>query len=78
PTAELDPVGRREITQVVAGLRERDAGVTVVMVERDPDVLARLADRVAVLDAGRIVAIDEPQRLYRDPEALIALGIGVP
>lgn len=78
PTAELDPVGRREITQVVAGLRERDASVTVVMVERDPDVLARLADRVAVLDAGRVVTIDEPHQLYRDPDALIALGIGVP
>ena len=62
PTAELDPVGRREITQVVADLRAREAGMTVVMVERDPDVLARLADRVAVLDEGRIVAIDEPHR----------------
>lgn len=78
PTAELDPVGRREITQVVAGLRQRDAGVTVVMVERDPDVLARLADRVAILDAGRIVALDEPRRLYHDPAPLVALGIGVP
>jgi len=78
PTAELDPVGRREITQVVANLRQRDAGVTVVMVERDADVLARLADRVAVLDGGRIVAVDEPHRLYRDPAPLVELGIGVP
>ena len=40
PTAELDPVGRREITQVVADLRAREAGMTVVMVERGPDGLA--------------------------------------
>jgi len=78
PTAELDPVGRREITQVVADLRAREAGMTVVMVERDPDVLARLADRVAVLDEGRIVAIDEPHRLYRDPGPLVEIGVGVP
>ncbi len=78
PTAGLDPIGRREITQVVSGLRQRDAGVTVVLVERDPDVLARLADRVAVLDAGRIITIDEPRQLYRDPARLVELGIGVP
>lgn len=78
PTAELDPVGRREITNVVASLRARDERVTIVMVERDPDVLARLADRVAVLDVGRVVALDAPHALYRDPAPLIELGVGVP
>jgi energy-coupling factor transporter ATP-binding protein EcfA2 len=78
PTAELDPVGRREISGVIADLRAREQGMTVVMVERDAGVLARLADRVAVMDRGRVVALDTPQALYSQPRALLDLGIAVP
>jgi energy-coupling factor transporter ATP-binding protein EcfA2 len=78
PTAELDPVGRREITGVIADLRAREQGMTVVMVERDAGVLARLADRVAVMDRGHVVALDMPQALYSEPGALLELGIAVP
>lgn len=78
PTAELDPEGRREITQVISDLRQRDAHVTIVLVERDPEVLARLADRIAVLDGAKVVAIADPISLYRDPQPLIERGIDVP
>jgi energy-coupling factor transporter ATP-binding protein EcfA2 len=78
PTTELDPVGRHEITSVIASLRERERGITIVMVESDATALARLADRVAVLDAGRIVALDEPGALYQNPLGLMERGIAVP
>lgn len=78
PTAELDPLGRREISTVIAGLRELRRDMTVVMVESDASVLARMADRIAVLDGGEIVALDEPGALYRHPDALIERGIAVP
>jgi energy-coupling factor transporter ATP-binding protein EcfA2 len=78
PTAELDPVGRKEISQVIAGLREREPGIAIVMVESDASVLARLADRVAVMDAGKIIALDEPTELYAHPDALIELGVTIP
>ncbi|MCO5175481.1 MAG: ATP-binding cassette domain-containing protein [Thermomicrobiales bacterium] len=78
PTAELDPAGRREITKVIADLRQRDAHVTVILVERDPEVLARLADRIAVLDSAAIVTVTDPASLYRNPEPLIERGIDVP
>jgi energy-coupling factor transporter ATP-binding protein EcfA2 len=78
PTTELDPVGRHEITSVIAGLRKREQGITIVMVESDAAVLARLADRVAVLNQGLVVALDEPGRLYRNPLGLMELGVTVP
>jgi energy-coupling factor transporter ATP-binding protein EcfA2 len=78
PTAELDPLGKREIAEVIAGLRERERGMTVVMVESDATTLARLADRLAIMDAGSIVALDEPRALYANPAPLIERGVPVP
>jgi energy-coupling factor transporter ATP-binding protein EcfA2 len=78
PTAELDPVGRKEIAHVVTALRERRGDMTVIMVESDAKVLAEVADRVALLDGGRIVALDTPQVVYADPEPLQLRGIAVP
>ncbi|HEX5163993.1 MAG TPA: ATP-binding cassette domain-containing protein [Thermomicrobiales bacterium] len=78
PTAELDPIGKREITDVISGLRERERGMTVVMVESDAATLARLADRLAIMDAGAIVALDEPRALYSHPAPLIERGVPVP
>ena len=78
PTAELDPLGKREIAAVIAELRERERGMTVVMVESDATTLARLADRLAIMDAGSIVALDEPGTLYANPAALIERGVPVP
>ncbi|MEX2314487.1 MAG: ATP-binding cassette domain-containing protein, partial [Thermomicrobiales bacterium] len=78
PTAELDPLGKREIVDVIAGLRERERGMAVVMVESDATTLARLADRLAIMDAGSIVALDEPGELYANPAALIERGVPVP
>ena len=78
PTAELDPLGKREIAGVIAELRERERGMTVVMVESDATTLARLADRLAIMDAGSIVALDEPGALYANPAPLIERGVGVP
>jgi energy-coupling factor transporter ATP-binding protein EcfA2 len=78
PTAELDPLGKREIGEVIAGLRERERGMTVVMVESDATTLVRLADRLAIMDAGSIVTLDEPRALYANPAPLIELGVPVP
>ncbi len=78
PTAELDPVGKREISDVIAGLRQREREMTVVMVESDASTLARLSDRLAIMDAGSIVALDEPTAIYASPGSLIESGIPVP
>ncbi|MCA0252690.1 MAG: ABC transporter ATP-binding protein [Actinobacteria bacterium] len=54
PTAGLDPHARRSVWQLIARLRE--AGVAVVLTTHDMDEAEQLADRVYLLDAGRLVA----------------------
>jgi len=57
----LDPHARRDTWRLIEEIRA--GGVTVVLVSHDMEEIGRLCDRVAVLDAGRVVAIDTPERL---------------
>ncbi len=79
PTAQLDPLGKFEVASAIAALRrEQERRVTVVMVEQDAEMLAQFADRVAVLDAGRIVDVGTPREVFGRVEALEARGVAVP
>ncbi len=60
-TAGLDPAARRQTWDLVR--RVRDSGVTVVLVSHLMDEVEELCDRVAILDRGRIVALDTPTAL---------------
>jgi branched-chain amino acid transport system ATP-binding protein len=55
-----------ELTEVIAAVH-RDEGRTVLMVEHHMDVLLGLADRVAVMHHGRLLALDTPERVTGDP-----------
>ena len=63
PTTGLDPRSRREVWDIVRGLVAD--GVTILLTTQYLDEADHLADRIAVLDGGRIVAHDEPSRLKR-------------
>lgn len=65
PTSELDPVGRDEVLAVLARLRA-ERMVTIVLVEHAAEELAELADRIIVLEQGRIVDQGPPDQLYRN------------
>ncbi|GIJ49025.1 ABC transporter ATP-binding protein [Virgisporangium aliadipatigenens] len=57
-TTGLDPHARRETWRLVSAVRDR--GVTVLLVTHFMDEAERLCDRVAVIDRGRVVALDTP------------------
>jgi len=59
----LDALARRGIWEVVQEMREE--GVTVLLVTHAMEEAERLSDRVAVIDAGRVVALDTPAGLVR-------------
>ena len=60
-TTGLDPQARRDTWDLVAGIRAR--GVTIVLVTHFMEEAEHLADRVALIDRGRLVAIDAPAAL---------------
>jgi ABC-2 type transport system ATP-binding protein len=62
PTVGLDPRIRAELLDVIVGLRSR-AEMTVLLTTHYLEEAERLCDRVAIIHAGRIVAIDTPQAL---------------
>ena len=67
PSSGVDPVGRRQIRDAIAGLR--DTGVTVLLTSHDLDEVERLADHVVILDRGRVLATGSPASLTSAPVA---------
>jgi ABC-2 type transport system ATP-binding protein len=62
PTVGLDPRIRHELLDVIAGLRSREE-MTIVLTTHYLDEAQRLCDRVAIIHAGEIVALDRPAAL---------------
>ncbi|OLF10106.1 multidrug ABC transporter ATP-binding protein [Actinophytocola xinjiangensis] len=60
-TTGLDPQARRDVWDLIDGIRER--GVTIVLVTHFMEEAERLCDRLALIDAGKIVALDSPAGL---------------
>jgi ABC-2 type transport system ATP-binding protein len=63
PTTGLDPRARRDVWQIIRGLAA--GGVTIFLTTQYLDEADHLADRIAVLDQGRIVAEGSPEQLKR-------------
>jgi energy-coupling factor transporter ATP-binding protein EcfA2 len=77
PVTGLDPLGRHEVLSVVEQLkREREA--TIVMVEQDAEVVMAWADRVVIMEQGRLVLEGTPRQVFSQAEALHDWGLAVP
>ena len=75
PMSGLDPVGRREIRELIAGLREK--GTTVFMSTHILSDIEALCDEVAILRGGKLAAAGNLSDLLTDSEANRALEINV-
>lgn len=76
PTAMLDPKGRREVLKTVKELNE-NKGVTIVLITHYMDEAAQ-ADRVVVMDSGKIVMDDKPKKIFSKVDEIKSLGLDVP
>jgi ABC-2 type transport system ATP-binding protein len=77
PTTGLDPRGRRAVWQIIRGLAAD--GITIFLTTQYLDEADQLADRIAVLDSGRIVAEGSPESLkHRIPGGHIRLQFADP
>jgi len=63
PTTGLDPQSRRQLWDIIRGVRER--GRTVLLTTHYMDEAERLCDRVAVIDHGKVIALGSPSELIR-------------
>ena len=76
PTALLDPQGRREVMDTICRLN-RENGITIVLITHYMEE-AVLADRVVVMDEGKIVKEGTPRQVFSQVEELRALELDVP
>jgi len=76
PTAMLDPIGRKEVMQTILRLN-REEGLTVVLITHFMEE-AMQADRVLVMENGRIVLEGHPRRVFAEVEKIKALRLDVP
>lgn len=75
PTSLLDPHTALELIQLIQELRDK-LGITVIMVEHRLDLVARVADRLLIMDEGRIVEDGTPRGVFgKNNSSLIKIGI---
>lgn len=77
PTAGLDPWGRKAILDEIAALGKR-LNMAIILVSHSMDDVAFYADRILVLDHGRLVMEGLPEEVFARYDALKAIGLGVP
>lgn len=77
PAAGLDPEGRDTILSQVKQFH-KETGTTVVLVSHSMEDIAKYADKVLVLDAGRIAMYDTTSAVFARADELLKLGLSVP
>jgi peptide/nickel transport system ATP-binding protein len=66
PTVSVDARSQDELLTLLKGLKQ-DSGIAILLISHSAEVQARLADRLMVMDQGRIVEHGEFEELYRNP-----------
>ncbi len=77
PTAGLDPKGRDEILDQVKKLHE-ETGMTVILVSHSMEDVAKYVGRLIVLNHGRIMFDDTPEKVFRHYKELEEIGLAAP
>ncbi len=77
PTAGLDPGGRDEILFKIKDMHER-MNLTVILVSHSMEDVAKLADRILVMNSGSIEMFDTPSKIFENAERLSQIGLNVP
>lgn len=76
PAAGLDPRGRDEVLHNVEAMHE--SGMTVILVSHNMEDVARLCDRLLVLNAGKLVADGSPREIFSRADFIAEVGLRAP
>lgn len=77
PMAGLDPKGRKEILSMLESLRQ-SSGCAVIMVSHSMDDVSRHADRILVLNGGKIAFLGTPSEVFSSSDELEKMGLSLP
>ena len=77
PTAGLDPVGRYEILDMVAGLH-KESGITIILVSHSMEDVAMYVERVVVMNHGKVAFDDTPREVFSHSNELEEMGLAIP
>lgn len=77
PTTNLDPIGKEEVFAVLHRLN-RERGMTIVIADHEVEAVAEYANKVVVLNDGRIVASGPPADVFGRVDLLADIGLRAP
>ena len=77
PTAGLDPVGRAEILGNIEAYRQAK-NATIMMVSHSMEDVARLTDRLLVMNGSRLAMDGTPSEVFSRAQELLAMGLNIP
>jgi len=77
PTSGLDSIGKREILANLERLNKEN-NLTIILISHDMDEISRLADRLVVLNEGRIEFDGSPRKVFSLRDDLIKIGLDIP
>ncbi len=77
PTAGLDPKGRDELLNKLLSIK-KEYGCTIILVSHSMEDVAKYADRIVVMDKGRVAFDDTPINVFKHQEELKEMGLNVP
>lgn len=78
PTAGLDPQGRKEILDEIYRIYEANPSMSIILVTHSMEDVAAYANRLVVLDRGKIVMDGSPEKVFSREEDLEAIGLALP
>lgn len=77
PTAGLDPKGRDDILEQICKLH-RDYNMTIVIVSHSMEDVAKFAERIIVMNGGKVALQGTPAEVFKEVDVLEKIGLGVP
>ena len=77
PTAGLDPRGRDEILSEIKSIHEKRK-ITVILVSHSMEDVAKIAERIIVMDKGKVFLDSNPREIFRNENKLLSVGLGIP
>ena len=77
PTAGLDPRGRDEILSEIKSIHEKRK-ITVILVSHSMEDVAKIAERIIVMDKGKVFLDSNPREIFMNEDKLLSVGLGIP